>query len=344
MKTETLDNQNNQTAILSPLAPFAQSERLERLERDNGQILPGQICLANESRFSSAFFSEPLTAYATGWREPNNIEALLDFIAPPVQVGRRFEYKKAENNEAFLTDSDDARAIGADFKRVEYRGSTVNDKTTNRGLTIRVDLDMAGDMPNWREIYTARLMQRILRSDLRRSIDVLVNAATNTAKTWDTSAGKDPDQDILTELLASVDASGVRPNRVLFGDMAWNKRMISHRAQATAGGFASSSLTQDQLASFLGLDGVRVSRERYQSAAATKSKVVPDVVVLFFAIDGATTEDPTHIKRFWSAVEGGGKFRVYEHPISSKLVDITVEHYSNTVLTSNVGLRKLTIS
>src|SRR5437868_38956 len=146
MKTETLDNQNNQTAILSPLAPFAQPERLERLERDNGQILPGQVCLANESRFNSAYFSEPLTAYATGWREPNNIEALLDFIAPPVQVGRRFEYKKAENNEAFLSDADDSRAIGADFKRVEYRGSTINDKTTNHGLTSRVDLAMAVDI------------------------------------------------------------------------------------------------------------------------------------------------------------------------------------------------------
>ena len=81
MKTEIL--QNEQSTILSSPGPV---ERSERLERDNGQILPGQVCLANESRFSSAYFSEPLTAYATGWREPNNIEALLDFIAPPVQV------------------------------------------------------------------------------------------------------------------------------------------------------------------------------------------------------------------------------------------------------------------
>ena len=79
MKTEIL--QNDPSTILSPLARFS-----ERLERDNGQILPGQVCLANESRFSAAYFSEPLTAYATGWKEPNNIEALLDFVAPPVQV------------------------------------------------------------------------------------------------------------------------------------------------------------------------------------------------------------------------------------------------------------------
>ncbi|HEV8542364.1 MAG TPA: hypothetical protein VGR78_08230, partial [Verrucomicrobiae bacterium] len=275
---------NNETATLENTtpAPFAPMERLERLERDHGSILPGQVCLANESRFNTAFFSEPLTAYAAGWRDPNNLEALLDFLAPPVQVGRRFEYKQADNSESFLSDTDDLRAIGADFKRVEFKGSSVQDKTYNKGLTIRIDLDMAGDMPNWRELYTARLLQRIIRNELRRATNVLVNGATNVAKTWDTTAGKDPDSDILTELMNAVDSSGVRPNRLVFGDVAWNKRLLAHRAQASAGGFASAGLAPAELAGFLGVDGVRISRERYQSAAATKSKVVPDIVLLCY--------------------------------------------------------------
>jgi hypothetical protein len=314
------------------------------LERDTGQIQPGQVCLANESRFNSTFFSEPLTAYATGWRDPNKTEEVLDFVAPPVQVGRRFEYKKAENSEAFLSDVDDARAIGATFKMVEFKGSSVSDKTANKGLTVRIDLDVAGDMPNWRELYTARLLQRLLRNEFRRSMDLVLAAATNTAKTWDTTAGKDPDQDVMTELMSSVDAMGVRANRVLYGDMAWNKRILSHRAQATAGGYASAGLSPDELAGFLGLDGVRISRERYQSTASAKSKIVPDIVLMFYGLDGATTEDATHAKRFWSAVEGGGKYRVYEQQVSAKIVDLTVEHYSTVLVTSSVGLRKLTIS
>ena len=314
------------------------------LERDNGQIQPGQVCLANESRFNSAFFSEPLTAYATGWRDPNNIEALLDFVAPGVQVGRRFEYKKADNAEAFLSDTDDFRAIGADFKRVEFKGSSQNAKTENKGLTVRIDLDVAGEMPNWRELYTARLLQRLLRNEFRRAMDSILTNATNTAKTWDTTAGKDPDQDVLSELMSSVDAMGIRANRVIFGDVAWHKRMLAHRAQATAGGYASAALTPDELAGFLGVEGVRISRDRYQSTTAAKSKIVPDVVLVFYGRDGATTEDATHAKRFWSAVEGGGKYRVYEQQVNSKLVDLTVEHYSNVLITSTIGLRKLTIS
>ena len=324
--------------------PAASSSVPPVIQVENALLLPGDIGLANESRFNAAFFSEPLTEFASGWKEPNDLQAILDFVAPPVQVGRRFEYKRADNNEAFLLDSDDARAIGADFKRIEYRGTSVNDKTLNRGLTIRIDLDAVGDMPDWRELYTTRLLQRLVRNELKRAVDLMVNSATNVAKTWDTSAGKDPDQDILTELMSANDSAGIRPNRLLFGDVAWNKRLIAHRAQATAGGFASATLSLDDLASYLNVEGIRISRERYQSSAAAKSKVTPDVLLMFFGQDAATTEDPTSAKRFWSPVEGGGKFRVFEQQVSAKMIDLTVEYYSNVLLTSAVGLRKLTIS
>jgi hypothetical protein len=323
---------------LSAFAPH------ERLPRDNGNNAVGQIVLANEARFTASYASEPLTNYSIGWKDNANIEKTLDFLFPPVQVARRFEYKKADNSEAFYSETDDVRSIGADFKRVEYKGSSVLDKTLNKGLTIRVDLDQVGALPNWRELYTSRLLQRILRNELRRAITLASNAATNTAKTWDTTAGKDPDQDVLTDLIAAVDDSGVRPNRILYGDVAWNKRLISHRAQTNAGGYGSAALTVQELAGFLGVEQILVSRERYTSSATAKSKVVPDIVLEFYAEDGVTPDDPTNTKRFWTPVEGGGKYRVYEQPVSAKLIDLTVEHYSNVSITSTVGLRKLTIT
>lgn len=316
----------------------------QNLPRDNGNNAPGLICLANEARFTSAHASEELTNYALGWRDPNNIEATLDFLFPPVQAPRRFEFRKAENAEAFLSEADDLRAIGADFKHVEYKGTMAMDKTINKGLTIRVDLDQVAGMPNWRELYTSRLLARLLRSELRRAVTGVSDAATNTAKTWDTTAGKDPDQDVLTELITATDAAGIRPNRLLYGDVAWNKRGLSHRAQTSAGGYASGTLKPDELASLLGVDRVLVSRERYQSSASAKSKVTADVVLMFNGEDGMTPDDPSNTKRFWTPVDGGGKYRVYEQQISSKLVDLTVEHYSNCVVTSTTGLRKLTIS
>src|SRR5688572_28121579 len=315
-----------------------------QIQRDDGSPVPGELYLANESRFNSAFFSEPLTTYATGWRDPHKIETLLDFISPPIQTTRRFEFKRTDNSEAFLSELDDARAIGSDFKRVEYKSDSVVEKTLNRGLTMRVDLDSVEEIPHWRETYINRLLQRLLRNELRRALNVLSGAAGATAKVWDTTAGKDPDADILAEMITAANSSGLRPNRIVFGDTAWNKRLLAHRAQTNASGFASSGLTPEELAGFLGVDAVRISRERYQSSATGKSGLAGDFVLLFFGLDEATVDDPTHAKRFWSAVEGGGKYRVYEHQSSAKTVDLTVEHYSNTIATSTVGLRKITLS
>ena len=303
----------------------------------------GDIYLANESSLNSSYFSEPLTTYATGWRDPHDLESLLDFVAPPIQVGRRFEFKKTDNSEAFLSETDDYRSIGSEFKRVDYKGSSTVAKTINRGLTIRIDLDAVADTPNWRENYTTRLLQRLIRNELRRSIQALSDAAQNTSKTWDTTAGKDPDSDILTEMIAAAASSGLRPNRILFNDVAWNKRLIAHRAQSTAGGYGSAGLTLAELSGFFGIDGIRISRERYQSSASGKSTLAGDIVLLFFGLSEAIVDDATHAKRFWSACEGGTKYRVYEQQVSAKSIDLTVEHYSNTVITSTIGVRKITV-
>jgi len=65
------------------------------------------------------------------------------------------------------------------------------------------------------------------------------------------------------------------------------------------------------------------------------------------AEDGVDTEDPSNVKRFvssFSAEQGGGLVRVYSHQISSKLVAITVEHYSKIIVTFSSGIRKWTVS
>jgi hypothetical protein len=313
---------------------------------DNGNQRPGQICLANEARFNSAFYSEPVTNYLVGWKDNMNLQETLDFLFPPVQVGRRFEFKKTLNSEIFLSETDDIRAIGAGFKTVEYKGQSVNDKTLNKGLTIIVDKDdFVSQQPGWENAIAARLKQRLLRNDLRRGITLIATAANNTAKTWDTTALKDPDQDVMTQLNVTSDGSGMRANRVLYGEAAWTKRLLAHRAQTTAGGFGSANIkTPEELAGLFQVERIRISRERYQSAAAAKSKISPDIVLMFYGEDAVGPDDPTTGKRFWSPTESGGEWRVYIEPIGSKFLAITVEHYSNMVVTASEGCEKLTIT
>ena len=320
------------------------------VKRDTGgSYQPGQVLFANDARFLETYFSEPLTAYAVGWRDPNAIEATLDFIAPPVAVGRRFEWKKANNAEEFLSEVvDDQRAIGSDFKRVEFTASDVTDKTINKGLTYIADLDNVSG-PNWQNDKVAKLLRRLYRNEFRRGIAALSAAAANTNLTWDTSAGTNPDQDLKADLLTATTASGIRPNRVLYGDTAFAKRGVSYEGQVgTSTAYANiAALTPEQLAARLMVDRVMISRERYQTTAAAKAEIVSNLIFAFYAEDGVDTEDPSNTKRFvssFSAEQGGGLVRVYVQQISSKLVAITVEHYSKIVVTFATGIRKWTIN
>ena len=306
---------------------------------DDGLQVPGIICAANESRFNAAHLSEPLTAFTVGWQDPEKLRELLDFIAPPVLVGRRFEYKKAVNSEAFLSETDDLRAIGSAFKRVEYTGDTVNEKTLNKGLTIRVDHDEEVGS-EWQERYVQLLLQRLLRNEVRRAITALDDADTNLAKVWDGTSN--PDSDVRNSLVLATNASGIRPNRALYGEGAWDLRSDAFDAQNNAGAFRLAGLTQDELARKLFIDGVKVMSARYQSSSSAKSRILGDQVFLFYALEGQMKDEPSNIKRFVTPAEDG-LFRVFVED-HSKFTDITVEHYSNVVITSSLGIRKITVS
>lgn len=336
------------------LANVAAVERQHAHIPNDSAMVPGEIYLANESVFSQQYFDEPLTTYVVGWRDPNDIEATLNFFTgTPVPTSRRFTYKEWTNIEEFLSEgaNDDLRAIGAEFPTVKYTGKETHARTDNRGLRIRVDLDevadpdsaLAGGIPSYQARIVEKLKRRILRNALRRAIALLGAAAVNTGKTWDTTAGKDPDQDVLTELVTATTVSGIRPNRVGYGDTAWAKRILSHRAQNTAGGYASAGLTPEQVGMFLNTL-TYISRERFSAQGAALAEIVSNLVLMFFANNGADQEDPSNIKRFVSATDSGGPFRVYVQQVTSKLVDITVEHYDLIKITSTLGIRKFTVS
>ena len=323
---------------------FAASER-EPLYRDIAQYPLGTVVAANDDLLVEAHFSEPLTAYATGWRDPSDLQGALDFVAPSVPVSRRFEFAQAANAEEFFSEVDDVRAIGADFKRVDYTSSKALGITLNKGLTLRVDRDQTLNNPQWQQQAVSRLMRRLLRNEYRRAITILATALTATPKTWSGAAGEDPDQDVISDLITGADSSGVRANRVLYSDTSWNKRGQSYRLQTSREGtLALATMTPEQVAAALGVEQVRVDRARYQATATLKNQIVGSQVIEFYAEDGLTQDDPSHIKRFVSNTDAGQPFAVYVQPYGAKLWDVTVEHYSNIIVTSTLGLRALNIN
>lgn len=305
------------------------------------ELRPGVVALANEARFTSAHHNQPLTEYLAGWRDAENLEATLDYIAPRVPVGRRFEWKKAENSEAFLSEIDDERAIGAGFKRVEYKGSSQLGKTRNRGLTYRLDRDEAAVAGAEERIVTL-LTQRIRRNQLRRAVSALVGLANNTNKTW-SSGTPSPDEDMRAAVSAAQVASGIYPNRGLIGLTAWNTRASAYSTSDKAGAFAGLARTPQEVGGIIGLDDLRVDRSVYQSGSAAKARIMPTAVIFFYARELVDQDDPTHVKRFVTPA-GDGDLRVHREEIGAKFIDLTVEHYDEIVATSTIGAERLTIS
>jgi hypothetical protein len=335
---------------LSPRETMANTIRAienQRYEQPaSGGFEHERVTEINASLIDQAYFSEGLTNYAVGFREDPAVDAALEFYAPMVPVPRKFSYAVWDNAEEFLTEDDDARPIGADFKQVEYTSTKIDAKTTNRGLQICVDLDEIDGMPNWEELYTQKLLRRIKRNSLKRAVALISGTATDNAETW-SSTTVDPDMVVMSDLVTAADSSGLRPNRVGYGDTAWSRRLIATRALTTAGGFGSAGFTPEQLAAWLQVDEVQVTKARYTASASARTQIVANLVLMFMAESGADTEDPSNIKRFvsmGSAEQGGGQFQVYSQRVSAKRHIIAVGHYELTKLTSTLGLRKITVS
>ena len=303
------------------------------------------ICAANEERFQTATYQEALTEFTTGYLDKNDLRALLDAIAPEVPVGdRRFEYKAWANGEYFFYDTDDGREIGGAFKAVQYSGSTVLGKTINRGLTTRVDNDERfGD--DWQERAVMKLTQRLLRNELIRAVAVLQAGATAFASpTWksDGTASVAPDTDLQNAIQASIDASGIMPNRCIMGQKAWVQRQFAYASINTPNAGVAANLNEAQLAGKLKLEDLVVFMPRYQTGVSTKSSVVGLFAYVFDAQKGIGKDDPSNFKRFTSPTDGGSPMRVYVEP-HAKYTDITVEHYSNVLACSTLGIEQLTI-
>ena len=325
------------------------------LSNEDAANLPpiGLSLLGNEERFTAAYYSEPLTQYAVGWTDPENLEALYNFIAPPVPVGRRFEYKLAVNVEAFLSEIDDERQIGSDFEQAEYKGATSYNKTANRGLKYRLDLDEEGAGILTEELIVSRLLQRLKRNIYRRAVLTMLNlsASSNTNVTWTYNVGTNPtpqpDEDIRSLIQTTQLTSGVFPNRLLIDLKSWNIRKKSYAQQAlAAGAIYGYGRTVDDVVADQSVDGMMVSKALYQSAewvSPTKSYILPQNCVAFYAQDNPTRDDPTNLKRFVTPV-ADGDFRVYRQPVGAKFVDISVEYYDVIVQTATVGIGQLTVS
>lgn len=316
---------------------------------NSAAISPGQVALANSEMMNDTFFSEPLTSYAVGWRtEDNRLEDLLETLAPQVRVSDMFQYFVDNNPAAFaaIEDGSDERAIEGEFKLITAHGTKETGSTISKGLTTVVDRRMLNADPNLINKKIAWLKRILIRAEILRAVKALNAAATNTNVTWGGASGSQPDMDLAKLVMAGGDAAGFDPNRIVMPANVWQQRNLAYGEKNTASSFAGYQMTPAALADWLAIDKVYVSRERYGNGIATAKKQIlgTNVALAFNAQDGASVADPSNIKRFVSPDIGGQDWAVWVNDKASHLVWITVSHCSLIAITSNLGIRKLTVT
>ena len=303
----------------------------------------GIIMAANDANFDAAHLSEPLTEYLVDFPDEEGLDTTLEAAFPSVPVGRSFSYRTHDDKEAFqlAINDEDIREIGGDFAQVRRTGAQVDGRTDNKGLVMILDNDQGGEDPAVQQRAVANLRNRLLRTELFRGEALLEANDTATTPNWGASnTAADPDGDLLSAIDLSGDARGIDANTVLYGGSAWVSRFLSLGLGSNAARHQTRNLTPAQLADLVGVDKLIKSKFRSQSSASAKTKIVAGKVFIYYTKPGAMNDDPSNIKRFTTAVPGGGALRVYIEPRLKKTV-IAVEHYSRLVLTSSLGIRKI---
>lgn len=309
----------------------------------------GEITAINAGMNYSGSLASDVQGYLAGLPATDE-EQLLDLLFPSIETNDFFQFARADD-EFFLTEADDSdiRAVGASFKKVEYRGTIVTDSTQQKGLTMTVDHKQLRKVngkivPGWENDYAAALKARLVRAEIVRGLALLDAAATNTNVVWNASGN--PDGDLRSAAQATRTATGMMPTHLVLGNAAQQLRQDSYEAAARANHEMAShaSYTMEELARYVGVkrvileDGVRQTKK-----GAAKIDRLGLAAYTYTATESPIINDPSNIKRAVSMTPFDGRWAVAIKP-GTVSTEITVFHESKLFVPITAGIIKRTCS
>lgn len=322
---------------------YAANEAEIQAARDAGR----EYVAANDGNLNASplGLSQALTQYSAGVSDSENLEALLESIAPAVVVGApTFIYTVETEAEEFQKRSlvSITRPIGGEFNAVKITGSQENGRCENIGLVSYIDINQGGMLPAVQQQEVRRLRNIILRSQIADAL-AKIDAASSaeSASNWGAS-GSDPDSDVDEMIDNGGRASGVDNNVVIFGRGAFMKRRKSYRKESRTNGGEHAILTPDQLRDVYQVDRVINLRSLYRSSASANTALLDNKVYTLDSRPGLSLNDSSNIKRF-TYVDANGGLRVWIE-VQSHRVKIIVDAMSTTEITRTVGIRSRTVS
>jgi hypothetical protein len=258
---------------------------------------------------SAATRNTHLSNYAFGIAQDLR-SALANFLAPQVPTGTSSgQYKKFSDKNAFQI-YDTLRAIGGENKVIQFEATDPSFNCNPRGLSIGIDdaeRNKAGEA-GVAQLEEAKIKTLVSSVSLGHENDVItaaLNGLTAVAGkgVW-SNAEVDPVDQIDEQIEAIATATGMMPNRIVFGLGAWRVFRNHAKVKARQPGAELIGVTNDQAARMLLNPGIEVrvgilSKDTTKFGKdAAKVNIVGAEVILFYGSDNPTQYDPGFMKTF----------------------------------------------
>lgn len=274
-------------------------------------------------------------------------------LAPIVNVGKQSDlYTIFEQADQFRA-PDTRRARGEEARTIQTKVSSNGFYCENYALKGQIYME---DKANADAIYinqmeAGRVMTvqngLFLSEETRMASQMFntsnVGSSAAVTSSWTDPVNSDPIGDIETAMDNIQDATGYRPNRLLFGNAAWrNARrhndFINKTADPNQTG-AGAYPNRDAVASMFEVDKVLVGgayqNESGEGLDMVLAPIWGDSVLAYYVPDAPSKDEPSFMYKFRWTVAGIPNFNVIRHPFDSKTgtEELEVGYYQDEVVT-----------
>lgn len=304
------------------------------------------------SNRSNANYNGRLTSYASGLAQDLS-SALAEFICPTVRVAQSSgQYKKFDEKNAFQV-YETSRALGHQPNRIKMEATDPFYNCKPQGLGITVDdaeKEAAGaSVAILEESKIKTLLTSTSLSHEDKVFAMVKNsvAATGGVGVWST-ATNDPVDELDAQIEAISTATGMMPNRIVFGLGAWRAFRKHPLVKARQPGAELLGLTKAQAAALLLNPEIEIrvgllSKDTTKFGAAKNAvNIVGAEVFIFYASPTPTIYDPSFAKNFTTL--NGSVDAVLTHREEPVLDVHTVLWSEDPEVVSATCGRRLTIS
>lgn len=306
-----------------------------------------------KNRASASQVVQTLTNYARGVSQ-DRASALAEFLSPTVPVGAATGLFKSYSDKNAFQVLNTARAIGGGAQRLEFSATDPTYNCAPQALEIPIDdheRELAGDADA--ELEQGKVDTLVTSAVLSFEDKVFTKlkaavAATGGVGVW-SDANNDPVDDVDAQIEAITTATGMMPNRIVFGLGAWRIFRKHAKVLARQPGAALVGLTADQAPGLFLNPNVQIrigvlSKDTTKFGATKNAvNIVGGEVFVFYGSPSPTQYDASFMKTF--RTRNGGVDTVRRYRDESARSDILAVDWSEDIqVVSAICGRRITLS